>query len=322
MLASVLVFLLFFNPVSTGVELLYRWLSSLAVNLLLGPYPDSVSTIDGMVVVRRYNSLSSAIESVILVFVVLGVGSILISAGWWLYSLGANLARALGFRNPVAVDVAQQDRVEAPSQNTNFRTIGPEREPDSARVIYQREKPLLGIQYARVRLESHVVSLRNASIVNLFAGMCVAVVGIAVLYTVFIDIEKFGALTEKKIDPFDFLIFSLLPRISATLFIQIFAYFFLLMYRSNLADVRYFQNEMSNLDLFGTGVSMALNEDVSPIQKSVISSLLKMERNRVMNKNQKVITPLEDAEAHLKLVATLNQLTTKLKDAAAKPERG
>jgi hypothetical protein len=168
-----------------------------------------------------------------------------------------------------------------------------------------------------MRLETHVTSLRNASILNLFVGTFIAIAGIVVLSSVFVGIEKFGVFTDKKVSPLDFLIFGLLPRVSATLFIQIFAYFFLLMYRSNLADIRYFQNEMSNLDVFGAAISMALRPDLSVTQKAVISALLKTERNRVMGKNQKVINPADDAEMQQKLLTNLNQVITKLSEHVA-----
>jgi hypothetical protein len=237
---------------------------------------------------------------------------VLLSVGSWLYSLSVQLAYSLGYRS------ASPRKDSLPEKMPDPTLVRKTDSPDSDATLsghntalYLTNNPLLGVQNARLRLEAHVTSLRNASILNLFAGICVAVVGISVLYTVFIDIEKFHSLSDKKINAFDFLIFSLLPRLSATLFIQIFAYFFLLMYRSNLSDVRYFQNEMSNLDIYGAAISLALRPDVSATQKSVISILLKVERNRVMNRNQKPINPADDAELHQKLLISLNQLTAR-----------
>jgi hypothetical protein len=223
--------------------------------------------------------------------------------------MGGRLAYSLGYRSQLK---ATEFSAALPSEGTEIDKEAKELLRATLDETLNPDKPLIGITNARLRLENHITSLRNASILNLFVGTFIAISGIYVLSTVFVDIDKFGVLSEKKIGAGDFLVFSLLPRVSATLFIQIFAYFFLLMYRSNQADIRYFQNEMSNLDAIATGVALALRADVSTTQKTVIGALLKTERNRVMSKGQRVINPAEDSELHQKVINEMSQAVAKL----------
>jgi hypothetical protein len=247
------------------------------------------------------------------------IGLVLLAVGWSISSVSVNLARTLGYRTDSGPEVlarqASEQLARAPKPDQTVITDTPAQVGEAAN---EAEKPLLGLESARLRLEAHITSLRNASILNLFVGIGIAAAGIFVLYTAFVDIEKFGASPERTISSTDFFIFTLLPRISATLFIQIFAYFFLLMYRSNLSDIRYFQNEMTNLDAYATAITLSLRSEISTTQKAVIAALSKVERNRVMAKSQKVINPSDDNEIHQKLLNNMSQLLTKVSDVLSK----
>lgn len=297
-----LLFLLFFNPIIFLGNLLAGFLADGIADLILRPLSDLRPEQSA-----AYYNKRSVIFATVGPIVGLAFAVGIIAAGWWISSLGTTLAYSLGYRSQIeprrSLSTAAASAVHA--EGEPLKDL-----PGVSQDI--GGKPLLGIQNARSRLESHITSLRNASIVNLFVGISIAILGIWVLSTVFVDVEKFGGTTERKVGATDFLVFSLLPRVSATLFIQVFAYFFLLMYRSNQADIRYFQNEMSNLDAISTGVALALRPEISATQKTVVSMLLKTERNRVMSKNQRVINPADDEDLYQKLLREMNQSIAKL----------
>jgi hypothetical protein len=100
-----------------------------------------------------------------------------------------------------------------------------------------------------------------------------------------------------------------LPRISFVVFVEIFAYFFLRLYRVNLDDVKYYQNELSNLEFKALALrsGFAIN-DVKAI-KELLTELGKTERNFVLKKGE--TTPeLEKVRVEAKgMVDTIGQMT-------------
>lgn len=52
-----------------------------------------------------------------------------------------------------------------------------------------------------------------------------------------------------------------LPRLTLVVFIEIFAYFFLRLYKSSLTEIKYFQNEMTNIEAKFIALYIALESD-------------------------------------------------------------
>jgi hypothetical protein len=69
-----------------------------------------------------------------------------------------------------------------------------------------------------------------------------------------------------------------------------------MMYRANHNEIRYFQNEITNLDAAASAVILYLQKDSPANAKIVLTSLSKTERNRILKKNEKSITDVDDAE--------------------------
>ncbi|WP_315983120.1 hypothetical protein [Aliamphritea spongicola] len=84
------------------------------------------------------------------------------------------------------------------------------------------------------------------------------------------------------------LFLPLLPRILLVIFLEIFAYFFLRLYKDGLSEIKYFQNELTNLEskLIALETSY-LTKNLASINKSV-ESLLKTERNFVLEKDRQL----------------------------------
>jgi hypothetical protein len=161
---------------------------------------------------------------------------------------------------------------------------------------YNRENALSALDNARFRILDHISKLRNNSVTNLFIGIGIAVVGVLILFTAVFQIESFFDRNAHVFDAAGFLTFGLLPKLSITLFVQIFSYFFLAMYRSNQNEIRYFQNEITNIDSLATATILFYGNRSAANAKVVLSSLAKTERNRIIKKNEKSISEPDDVD--------------------------
>jgi len=78
-----------------------------------------------------------------------------------------------------------------------------------------------------------------------------------------------------------------LPRFLILAFVQIFAFFFLKNYRSNIEDIKYYQNEITNIELKSLALSYdSINEDPERNKDIILNDLIKSERNFILNKGQ------------------------------------
>jgi hypothetical protein len=116
---------------------------------------------------------------------------------------------------------------------------------DLKRDRYTNDDALSALFLARVRLIDHISTLRNNAVVNLFIGISIATVGVGILFTAILQIGSIRFDQIHDIEPYKIILIVIAPKLSITLFIQIFAYFFLAMYRSNQVEIRYFQNEIT-----------------------------------------------------------------------------
>jgi len=100
------------------------------------------------------------------------------------------------------------------------------------------------------RLEEEIVNLTRRANLNVVIGILVTLVaGIGLVAAVFyhpLDLETASAHGDSWR-----VIAHYVPRLSLIIFAEVFAYFFLKLYRTSLADIKYFQNEISNIDLKG-----------------------------------------------------------------------
>ncbi|MCP3927221.1 MAG: hypothetical protein GY714_32075 [Desulfobacterales bacterium] len=79
------------------------------------------------------------------------------------------------------------------------------------------------------------------------------------------------------------------PRFSVVIFIEVFSFFFLKLYRKSLDEIKYFQNEITNLDSHIIALESALIvNDTSQIGQ-VISSLSAIERNFILKKGESTV---------------------------------
>ncbi len=132
----------------------------------------------------------------------------------------------------------------------------------------------------RLRFEIRRLSLRANT--NLAIGSVTTLVAVIVLYITVVSNHINFSDTVSMISYF-------IPRISLVIFIEVFAFFFLKLYKSNLDNVRYYHNEMTNIETRIISLKTSIiNADKSTINE-LIKELSKTERNFVLKKGETTI---------------------------------
>lgn len=126
------------------------------------------------------------------------------------------------------------------------------------------------------RLADQVQTLRAQSTTNMVVGCFIALLG-----ALFLAATLF--LSNAKAASFEELALQMAPRLSVVILIEVFAYFFLKMYRSNLSEIRYYQNEITNVEMRRAGVFLAVSKAAS---ETVLEKLCSTDRNFVIEKEQ------------------------------------
>ena len=99
------------------------------------------------------------------------------------------------------------------------------------------------------RLFTEVEKLSSRANLNLAIGAGASLVAIIILgVTVWVKPEELIKTSD--------IISYLLPRVSLVIFIEIFAFFFLRLYKTTLGDIKYYQNELTNIDFKVIGIKI------------------------------------------------------------------
>lgn len=122
------------------------------------------------------------------------------------------------------------------------------------------------------RLVTEISSLNNKSIINLLVGIITSMLGILIVLFLF-SFDKFDTIT-----PF---ILNFIPKITIMVFMQTFSFYFLKIYKNNLQEIQYYQNELTNIEFKTLALKTALLSDDEKNIGSILNELLKTERNQV-----------------------------------------
>ena len=128
------------------------------------------------------------------------------------------------------------------------------------------------------RISKTIYDLSNRANLNLILGITTAAIGIlALFYFVF---------TLPKVDNLDAFFFEYIPRISVVIIIEIFSYFFLKLYKSSLAEIKYFENEVTNLEQSRIALELCNKTQNEKMIEKVIDKFISTERNPILSKEQ------------------------------------
>ncbi len=155
-------------------------------------------------------------------------------------------------------------------------------------LIGRETKSRLEAHFERMmkRLSVEILELGKRAKVNLIIGSITAFSGVSI-FMLFVFKDVSPALVES------YLTTEFAPRISLVIVIEVFAYFFLGLYKNNLSEIKYFHNELTNIET----KYMALEEALATADKTTIQEIVKefskTERNFLLKKGESTVS-IED----------------------------
>ncbi|MEA2327678.1 MAG: hypothetical protein QOE68_2637 [Thermoanaerobaculia bacterium] len=132
---------------------------------------------------------------------------------------------------------------------------------------------LHGDTLTRLRTELEHLSYRGN--LNLIIGILTTAIGIALLGYFVI---KLPAIDPVKGNPW-FYIADFLPRLSLVIVMEVFAYFFLRLYKGGLGEIKFFQNELTNIESRFLALRVAFDTKDTNTLSSVVMKWADTERN-------------------------------------------
>ncbi|MBW5416391.1 coiled-coil domain-containing protein 30 [Pseudomonas sp. MAG002Y] len=129
------------------------------------------------------------------------------------------------------------------------------------------------------RLRDETSALGRRGNLNLGLGILTTIIGLGILGYFVIEID---AIPEDKTA----FVAYFIPRLSLVLLIEVFAYFFLKLYKASLQEIKYFQNEMTNSEAKLVALKCSIMTSDAPATSEVIRALACTERNGVLEKGQ------------------------------------
>lgn len=144
------------------------------------------------------------------------------------------------------------------------------------------------------RINEEIRKLNLRANISLTIGMIISFLGI---YMLFISIDMFNSesfLTYShqgeriKKDSIEIFI-QMLPRLSFVFIIELFAYFFLQLYKTGLDEIKYFQNELTNIESKLIAVEVAYITKNDESMKEALKVLVETERNFILKKGESTI---------------------------------
>ncbi len=133
----------------------------------------------------------------------------------------------------------------------------------------------------RERLTKEIDSLGRRGNLNLVIGVITTVAAVSVLATTVLSGNH--TLTANE------LIAYYAPRLTLSIFIEIFAFFFLKLYKAGLAEIKYFQNELTNAELKFIAVEKSVMAGKDSSTAEVITELATTERNFKLGKGESTV---------------------------------
>lgn len=135
------------------------------------------------------------------------------------------------------------------------------------------------------RSEDRLRSEKNSAFIrgnfNLMIGVVISILGGVIAYAFIQKLPTANTIIE---------LFSYtLPRLSFFILIIFLAFFFLNLYRKSMDDIKYYQNEITNLEAKYLSLQMAKSINNHKLTASLLEQLMKTERNFVLEKDQSTI---------------------------------
>jgi len=131
------------------------------------------------------------------------------------------------------------------------------------------------------RLELEIKSLNKKANMNLVIGTTTTAISIIYLILFSFNIPHLKEMIE--------FFASYLPRLSLIVFIELFSFYFLNLYKHNLNQLKYYQDENTDINFKVISLKVALLSDKSELIEKVLSNYLEMQHNKTLTKEQTTI---------------------------------
>ncbi len=160
---------------------------------------------------------------------------------------------------------------------------------------------------AQARLSAEINALNSRSLLNLTIGSLVTVVAAMVL--VYIAVSDPPRLTTQNFEPSTWLDLAshYLPRLSIVIFLEVFAFFFLRLYRNGLIEIRLYQTDLSKLSTQAAAVELVFSSSSESDRASAAQAMINAEWN-----NSVVDSASSPSGIDAKLIGELANLAAKM----------
>jgi hypothetical protein len=180
----------------------------------------------------------------------------------------------LSGRIRVLVDVLQSP--DSPFIQSNGSPRKKQRLPKSDELISQRAELI------RQRLLKEVQSLTNRGNLNLIIGSVTSLIAATILWML-VARAPVGALGSGA------LVGYYLPRMAVAVFIEVFSFFFLRLYRNGLSEIMYYQNELTSLELRTLALEIAALSPANEVMPQLLQDISKTDRNFVLKAGESTV---------------------------------
>ncbi|WP_112181630.1 hypothetical protein [Paraliobacillus zengyii] len=130
------------------------------------------------------------------------------------------------------------------------------------------------------RLKREIGTLNTRSNLNLAIGITVTGVGLYLLY-----LFVFKGNLESANDTLSFIV-QFVPKLSLVIFIEVFAFFFLSLYKTSLAEIKYYQNEMTKIETKYLALVTALELKSEDITLEILREFSSIGHNGQVEENR------------------------------------
>lgn len=159
-------------------------------------------------------------------------------------------------------------------EDTNVKDIFISRIKNEIEFDYLLDE-LYSLEY---KFKKQIERLVNNSNLNLIIGIITTSIAVITLgFSIFQNVHF-----DSNVD----LVTYFIPRISTMIFVEIFSFFFLRLYKNNLNDIKYYQNEITNLGFKMASLKVAIKSEDSSALNEIIRNFSNTERNFILKKDE------------------------------------
>lgn len=136
----------------------------------------------------------------------------------------------------------------------------------------------------KVRIDRETARITRNGNINLTIGFFTTFMAIF-----FLGYSLLGTSHTTTTETTQSFIFHFVPRFTLSLFIELFSFFFLRIYKKNLDDIKYLNNERTNIDLKLVALKTSILHNDTDSLKLILSDLSKTERNFILQKDESTV---------------------------------